>query len=120
MKIYVAHSKNSSFEDEIYSPLKSLNLSSKFKLILPHDGEYINYTRDFYKNIDIVIAECSYPATGLGIEIGFFYDDNKDIYCFHKQGTKISGTLRKYATETFEYEDANEFIKIVESIIKKY
>ena len=38
------------------------------KLVLPHENNQENTnTRDFYKSIDVLIAECSKPATGLGI-----------------------------------------------------
>ncbi|MDO5475357.1 MAG: hypothetical protein Q4F61_03165, partial [Candidatus Saccharibacteria bacterium] len=68
MKIYIAHPTNMDYGNEIYKPLRSDSFFSQHELILPHEksNKIIN-TRDNYKNIDIVIAECSEPSIGVGI-----------------------------------------------------
>ena len=85
MRIYVAHSTNIDYENEIYNPLKNDSFFLGHEVVLPHEnGVSINNSREDYKNYDIVIAECSEPSTGMGIELGWFYDDEKPIYCFYK------------------------------------
>jgi hypothetical protein len=42
-------------------------------------------SRESLKTVDIFIAEVSYPATGLGIEIGFTSLYGKRILCISKK-----------------------------------
>ena len=96
MKIYIAHSKLINYIDDSNS----------------------NNTRDFYRTIDIVIAECSEPATGLGIELGWLYDDNKKIYCLYRNDKKISSSIRVLTDSIYEYSDIEEMKEIINNIIK--
>ena len=90
MRIYIGHSKKIDYINELYEPLKKETFFNEHELLLPHDqSEFSSNTREFYKTIDIFIAECSDAATGLGIELGWAYDDNKKIYCIYKKGNKI-------------------------------
>ena len=41
-----------------------------------------------------LFAEVSYPATGLGIELGWVSDDNILIYFFYKKGKLPSSSLK--------------------------
>ena len=75
--------------------------------------------RDFYKDIDLIIAECSYPTIGLGIELGWTFDDNIPVYCIHKQETKVSGINLCNFTNIFEYIDIDEMLKNIENIVMK-
>lgn len=70
MKIYVAHRRNDTYQEEIYNPIRTDEDLKKYEIILPHE-EGVNPPdgREFYKTIDVMIAECSYHATGLGIEL---------------------------------------------------
>lgn len=42
---------------------------------------------------DVVIAEMSTASTGAGIELGMSYFLGKEIYCFAKEGSKVSGLI---------------------------
>ena len=42
---------------------------------------------------DVIIAEMSAASTGAGIEIGMAYLLGKQIYCFAKCGSKVSGLV---------------------------
>lgn len=117
MKIYIAHSSDIDYENEIYGPLKSSDFSGH-TIILPHEGE-VNFqnVRDRYKDIDAVIAECSKPSTGMGVELGWFFDDGKPIFCFYKKGAKPSSALEAIAREIIEYSDSEDYVKKVREII---
>jgi hypothetical protein len=116
MKIYFGHSKVDGFEEKYYNPIKG-NLE-KYGIVLPHDIDHNAYQgREFYKTIDIFIAEVSAPATGLGIELGYADDDKTSIYCIYKKGTKPSGSLRTITNNFYEYEDTSDMIRIIEEII---
>ncbi|MBR5389149.1 hypothetical protein IK146_01145 [Candidatus Saccharibacteria bacterium] len=119
MKIYIAHPANMDYENEIYEPLRNDSFFSRHELIFPHEesSKIIN-TRDDYRNVDIVIAECSRPSTGVGIELGWFYDEKKPIYCFYKTGMKPSGSVAAVAKEVIEYYDSNDLVNKIKNIIE--
>ena len=117
MKIYIAHSKSFDYQNELYTPIRNDEALNEHEVILPHEiSSTSSNTRDFYKDIDLLIAECSYPATGLGIELGWAFDDNIKIYCIYKKGTKVSGSIYSITKNVFEYKDIDEMLKTIEKI----
>ena len=119
MKIYVAHSRDFDYLNELYKPIREDEFFNQFDIVLPHEKERPNNTRDYYKSIDLFIAECSYMATGLGIELGFAYDDGTPIYCLHRFDKKISGSIYAVTNNIYEYHDKDEMVKILKRIIEK-
>ena len=94
MKIYIAHSKKIDYINNLYKPLRNDTFFNEYELILPHEKcESSSNDRKFYKDIDVFIAECSEPTIGLGIELGWAYDDHKNIYCIYKSGKRISNSI---------------------------
>lgn len=117
MKIYIAHSRGFDFKNELYKPIRE-NIKDH-EIILPHEAEvFEKHDRDYYRNIDLFIGEVSFPATGLGIELAFAYDDNKPIYCIYKKGNKISSSIKAITNNIYEYSDQEEMVKIIEKIIR--
>lgn len=107
MKVYVAHSKKVDYKNEIYKSLRNDEFFNSVELILPHEvSDNSSNTRDFYKDIDLFIAEVSMAGTGLGIELGWVWDDGTPIYCLYKKGSKISGSLHSVTDKFIEYEDS--------------
>ena len=102
--------------------MKNQIISNKdYLLILPHEKDInSSNTRDFYKDIDIFIAEVSKSGIGLGIEIGWIYDENKSIYCIHKSDTKVSKSIYTVTNNIYEYNDTNEMLDIIKEIVQKY
>ena len=119
MKIYIAHSRDFDYQNELYLPLKNSDIFKEHEFILPHDGDNYKHSRDFYKNIDLVIAEVSFPSTGLGIELGFLYDDNKPIYCIHRSDKKISSSISVVASNINVYSNLDEMTEIVKKLIDR-
>ena len=120
MKIYVAHSREYDYINELYLPIRNHAGFEKHTIILPHEvSNQSSNSRDFYKDIDFMIAECSYPSTGMGIELGWAYDDHIPIYCIHKNHMKISNSINAVTQNIFEYTSIEEMIQIIEDIIKK-
>lgn len=110
MKIYVSHSKNFDYENELYKPIRESKLNSQYDFFLPHEGAQSVNTRDIIKASDFVLAEVSFPATGQGIELGWANMLNVPILCASKKEVKISGSL-KYITDQFmTYLDSNDLI----------
>ena len=120
MRIYIAHSREFDFKNELYVPIRNDEELKEHEFILPHEiSDVSSNTRDFYKDIDLLIAECSYPSIGLGIELGWAFDDNTPVYCIHKKGTKVSGSIYAITQNIFEYKDVDEMLEIIEKIAMK-
>ncbi len=117
MKIYIAHSRDFDYLNELYLPLKSSGIFKEHEVILPHESDNYKHERDFYKSIDLVIAEVSFPSTGLGIELGFLYDDNKPIYCIHRSDKKVSGSINAVTKNIYEYSNIDEMIDLIKRIV---
>ena len=87
---------------------------------MPHENNIdFQNAREKYKDIDIAIAECSKPSTGMGIELGWLFDDKKTIYCLYKKGTMPSGAIEAVASEIIEYENSKDFVIKIKEIITK-
>lgn len=121
MKIYVAHSREFDYEKELYHPIRSDQNLPQTDIILPHEaGQNINFGRKFYSQLDLVIAEVSYAATGLGIELAWAYDAHVPIICISKSGARISGSLHAVCDHFYEYANTESLIKLVEDIISHH
>ncbi len=72
MKIYIAHSRNFDFQNELYKPIRQSPLNNEHSFVLPHENsdEPFNSKEYLEDKADLLIAEVSDPATGLGIELG--------------------------------------------------
>jgi hypothetical protein len=117
MIIQVWHSRDSDFLTELYEPIKQAPFFSEHTFIFPHDDSVVD-SRESLKNIDLFVAEVSYPATGLGIEIGLARAYGKQILCISKKWVKVSSSL-KYMTDDFlEYMDSNHLIKQIWNYLK--
>jgi hypothetical protein len=110
MKIYISHSREFDYLENLYKPIKDLGLNSDHEFFLPHENEKSHNTKDGIKNSDLIIAETSFPSTGQGIELGWAETFGKPILCIHKEDIDISGSL-KYITDKFiSYKDTEDLI----------
>ena len=120
MKIHIAHSSGINYRDNIYAPLRNDEFFAQYDLILPHENSVdFQNARERYKDINIVIAECSKPSTGMGIELGWLFDDKKPIFCLYKKGNTPSSALKAVAKEIVEYENTEDFVAKVKDIIAR-
>ncbi|MBU1075446.1 hypothetical protein KJ733_05265 [Patescibacteria group bacterium] len=115
MKIYIGHSSSFNYKKELYDPIKESSLFSKHEFILPHDNssEATN-SKELIKTIDLLIAEVSYPSTGLGIELGWANYLNCPIICIYKKDSAIPNSLKILTNRFIEYSSAEELIKKLE------
>jgi len=121
MKIYVAHSRSFDFKKELYKPIRQSSLNDEHTFVLPHEtsDEPFN-SKDYLKNeADLLIAEVSEPATGLGIELGWADTFAVPIICIYKKGSKVSGSLKVVSKYFVEYSDSKELISGIERIINQ-
>lgn len=117
-KIYVGHCKLSDYEKELYAVVKSLDEYTTYEFILPHDMDREAYNgREFYKSVDLFIAEVSYKATGLGIELGWAFDDGVPIYYICKDGVQLGQSLRCLSDKFYTYRDEESLKEVLHKII---
>jgi len=104
MKIYVCHSKSFDYKSELYEPLRLSPLNQLHEIILPHEfSEQSFNSKEVIPTVDLVLAEVSFPSTGMGIELGWANKDGKRIVFIYKQGTSLSASLKAVSEEFVEY-----------------
>ncbi len=118
MNIYVSHTRNAqyNFVQELYEPLEASNLA---KFIFPHaTNKYINSKELFQKHeCDLLLAECSYPATGQGIEIGWANILNVPIICAYKTGSDVSTSAKNISQYIIEYKASEELVEKLKNLL---
>ncbi len=120
MKIYLSHSSSYNYEKELYTPLKSSGIVSKYQVLFPHDKENIDTnSKNLIQHGDLVIAEVSHPSTGQGIELGWAESASTPILCIYKTGAKLSNSLRFVAKEFIEYTDSADMLAKLENWLGK-
>ncbi len=118
MKIYLGHSRHYDYENLLYRPIRAATGLSQYDIILPHETTSAsNNSRDFYQNLDLFIAEVTYPATGLGIELGWAFDSGTPICCIYQAGAKVSGSLYAVTNQFYEYKDSADLVQLIQRLI---
>lgn len=117
--IYIAHSRKFNYKDELYKPLRSCVLNEKFEIILPHEFQDTPYSSlDFFqKKCNLLIAECSWPSTGLGIELGWASASNVPIIALFRNDHKVSSSVKTVTNNIIVYENSNELHLKLESLV---
>lgn len=119
MKIYFCHSKHFDYENELYKPLREIALNHEHEIFLPHEpGLETVKSKDIIRDCNIVFAEVSFAATGMGIELGWADAFDVPIICFYKSGTKPSNSLRFIAKDIIEYSDTSDLLQKVRSLLE--
>ncbi|MFC1645178.1 nucleoside 2-deoxyribosyltransferase [Patescibacteria group bacterium] len=121
MKIYISHSKKLNFKEELYQPLRESQLNSEHEFVLPHElyEEATDFvTKDIIKECDVVVAEVSFAATGMGIELGFASAFERPIICIYKKGVHTSGSLKVITDNFIEYTDKEDLIQKLTEVLK--
>ncbi len=117
-RIYVAHSKKINYKEELYKVIRESKELKNFNIILPHElDDNSSNPREFYRTLDLFIAEVSEAGTGLGIELGWVYDDEVPVYYIYKKDSKISGSIKCVSNKFYEYNDNESLIKAIIEII---
>ncbi len=111
MKIYVSHSKNFDYKNELYKPLKDSKLPVEF--IFPHEKRSEPFDSKLLlerHGCDYILAEVSTPSTGQGIELGWADVYKIPIVCIYKKGSKPAGSLKVITNTIVEYKNLTDFI----------
>src|ERR1700686_3256569 len=103
MKIYIGHSRDFNYTNELYLPLRKSKLNSKIQILFPHEnGDSHFKSKEDLKDIDFMVAEISSPSTGLGIELGYADIYKIPIIIASKTGSKVSDSAKPLGTHIIE------------------
>ncbi|MBT4445903.1 hypothetical protein HOA92_00395 [archaeon] len=118
MKIYLGHSTAFDYKKELYLVFLNSELTKQHEIILPHKNSNDPYnSKELLPTCDLMIAEVSYPSTGLGIELGWASYNQIPILCIHKTDSKVSRSLKTISSNFLEYSSSDELIsKLKEKI----
>jgi hypothetical protein len=120
MKIYFSHARASDFKKELYEPLKKSVLAKEHELVFPHEkSEELFDTKKNLKNCGLVIAECSYPKLGVGIEIGWADIYNIPVIACYKKGAKESNSVNAIAKTIVRYGNEKELMEKIADAVRK-
>lgn len=120
MKIYVGHSTSFNYHDELYLPLRKSALNAEHEIILPHEKSDAQFSSKelFQAGCDLMVAEVSWPSTGLGIELGWANALHIPIVFLYKTGSTVSGALKSLSQDFLEYSHATEIPALLEAYLK--
>lgn len=119
IKILVTHSSGFDFKNKLYKPLRASVINDQYEFILPQETGKEQLTKDIIKDCKAVIAECSLPSTGQGIELGWANIYNIPIICIYEKGSKVSRALNYVSDIFFEYNNEAEMINFLETTLGK-
>lgn len=111
MKVFIAHSSNYDFRNELYLPIRQSELNKQHDFFLPQEKGPEPVTIDIIKNSNVLVAEVSYPSTGQGIELGWAYVYKVPIVYLCKKGNKVSNSIYKLSSLLMEYTDSKDMIE---------
>lgn len=119
MVIYIGHPKSIDYK-RLYQLIRNDEELKEYVIVLPHEYDDNGANpREFYKSLDLFIAEISEKATGLGIELGWAYDDGVEIHCLCQRDKKVSNSVKVLTDNIYEYSDILEMLEIIKDIVRK-
>jgi hypothetical protein len=119
MKIYVSHSRSFDFEQELYFPIRQHFLDSVHEFILPHENGSDKDLRRIMSTCDLVLAEVSFPAIGVGTELGRADAAGIRVVCVHRVGTTPSLSIRRITDDIREYDSETDLLRIIDESIER-
>lgn len=118
--IYVSHSTDMDYRNELYKPIRESELNDRLDIHLPHEKSDEPYaTEKFLRTCEAIVAEASLRSTGQGLELGMANMLGVPIICIYKKGTKPAGSLKTVvdADDFYEYENKEDMIKKIEAAL---
>ena len=117
MNIYFPHSKQLDYE-AFYTALRTSSVFSKHTLVLPYEKTSApENSKEIIKKADLIIAEVSYPGTGLGIELGWANNMNKRIVCVYKYNFTPARSLKYISNEFISYDSYSDLLKKLKKVV---
>ena len=119
MKIYIGHSKDFNFKEELYMPIINSRLNEENEFVFPHFDDKTFNSKEVIEESDLFIAEVSRPSLGLGIEIGRAEEKGKKILCIFNEKYKVPSSLKYVNVDLLGYNDVNDMINKIGEYINK-
>ncbi len=118
MKIYIVHSSEFDYKKEFYVPITQLNKNNEHEIIFPHERSHNPISsKKIIQQCDLVIAEISYPSTGMGIELGWADGAQIPVLCIHKKDVQPSSALPFVFNDFVEYTDSKDLVDKLTKIL---
>lgn len=121
VKIYISHAKKLDYINDLYNPIRNSTINKTHRIHLPHEkheNAIDSPSKDIIKDSDIFIAETSFRATWLWIELGWANSFWVKIICIHKKWVKQSWSLKVICNNFIEYSDSQDLIQKLETLLK--
>lgn len=119
MRIYVSHSQDFDYQDELYKPLLSSAVATAHQLILPFvngAGQSAD-TKTVLQAVNLVVAEVTHSNTGQGIELGWADMLGKPIICFYRSGYPPSSSISMLTQRVYPYKDPLDLVRQLEDML---
>lgn len=114
-KIYIGHSRDPrlNYLVELYQPL--IASLSEDSIIVPHvsGAESEINSEVILPSCNLMIAEVSYPSTGLGMELAWASAANIPVLCIHKASCGPSSSIVNAFSNILSYENAIDMVNQV-------
>lgn len=123
MNIYISHSTHYDYKNKLYKPIKESGITQEFDIIFPHDNssdsdEIFDIQGALERGeIDLIIAEISYPSTGQGIELAWAHSYGVPIECVYLEDSYISPALKLITHKLYDYETEDDMIDMIKVIL---
>jgi hypothetical protein len=120
MRIYCAHAASFDYKNEWYVPLESLQ-NDGHVLTFPHKTTEFTNTKELIAyGVDLMLAEVSYPSTGLGIELGWANANDVPLLLVYRAGTTPSRSLNALNAKIVTYIDSEDLLRQLHYALRLY
>ena len=119
MKIYIGHSNQMNYKEELYMPIINSTLYKEHEIIFPHLNNNDFDTKKVIAESDLFIADVSKPSLGLGIEIGRAESIGKKILCIYNKKEKCPGSIKYIDADITQYSDKEDLINKIKEYIDR-
>ncbi|MCJ7832914.1 MAG: SCP2 sterol-binding domain-containing protein, partial [Deltaproteobacteria bacterium] len=112
--IYFIHSTGFDFNKEYYAPLRDSDLSEIHTLIFPHANSDEPFSsKEFFESgrCDLVVAEVSYPSTGMGIELGWAIAYGIPIILVARHDVNLSKSIKSLGVPLLWYKNSADLVE---------
>ena len=117
MKIYLPHSKQLEFKP-LYSAIRNSSVLAQHQWVFPYENTSIpTDSKQVINSVDLLLAEVSYPGTGLGIELGWADFMKKKIICIYKENSIPARSLASISQNFISYKTIPDLITQLEKEI---
>lgn len=114
-RIYIGHSRDERlhYQKELYTPL--ISSLDDDEVIVPHEkgAEAQINSQNVLPTCHLMIAEVSYPSTGLGMELAWAKHAAVPVLCIYKNSCQPSSSVTNFFPHIISYESIDDMVKKV-------